>query len=151
MMIYDFSDDTGIRIARLEPRHLEEIWSLRPLFPDYYKPVILACLEHNLSMGVFVLREDSTELLASIALQSEYGGLGMGQTHQDYLRRGFSGLIGFHLICDIFKTGVRPFAWTSVTNDKVANFMLKIGIPNVDKCMRLEISPDTQQQMKGHL
>lgn len=143
----------GVHVARLEPRHLEDIWRLRPLFPDYYKPVIAACLEHNLCLGAFVTREDGSEILASIALQSEYGGLGMGQTHPDYLRRGLSSVLGFQLITGIYATGIEPFAWTAINNNMTANFMNKIGVPNVDKCMRLEISPNinNQNKLKGNL
>ncbi|KAF4528189.1 hypothetical protein B566_EDAN014014 [Ephemera danica] len=138
--------DPSLRLSHLSARHLDQVWELRPsYFSDSYKPVIAAALTHNVSYGILALRPDNTEMLVSVVIQGEHGGLAIGRTHPDYRHRGLNLLVGMHVMRDMAQQGYSANGTTGTTNDIAIKFMETNSFQFVGKVMHVDISPEKSE------
>jgi predicted GNAT family acetyltransferase len=82
-----------------------------------YRPVVRKMLELNPSTGVFVRNERGEEVLASMVLQSEHGGVGLLQTVPEHQRKGYASIALAFQTRAIGKKGIMPHAHILLWNE----------------------------------
>jgi len=84
-------------------------------------------IELNPSVGVFIRNEDGQEELASMVLQSEYGGVSLLQTVPEFRRRGFASIALAHLTKIMGENGIMPHGHILAWNQESAALFRKMG------------------------
>jgi len=92
-----------------------------------FRPVVQKMIELNPSVGVFVRNEDGEEELASMVLQSEYGGVGLLQTVPKFLRKGFASIALAHMTRILGQKGIMPQGYILLGNQGSSLLFQKQG------------------------
>jgi len=98
----------NIRVGPLNLSHLDVVCENWRLYDPEFRPVVQKMIELNPSVGVFVQNEEGQEELASMVLQSEYGGVGLLQTVPKFLRKGFASIALAHMTKILGQKGIMP-------------------------------------------
>ncbi|XP_065340975.1 uncharacterized protein LOC135940134 [Cloeon dipterum] len=122
-----------VRIGSLDLRHLDYVCENWPLYTPDYRPVVAAMLELNPSVGIFVRNDDGEEELASMVLQSEYGGLGLLQTIPKYRERGYAALAVAYLTEIMGRLGYRTHGHTKMGNLRAQHLFERSGFKIADQ------------------
>jgi len=116
-----------VRVGPLDKSHLDAICDNWTYYHPRFRPVILHMLEFNQTVGVFARNEEGQEELASMVLQSEYGGIGLLQTLPKFQRRGFASVALAHLTKNLGLNGVNPFSLHVLQNQTSSLLFEKLG------------------------
>jgi len=123
----------GVRIGQLDKSHVDYVCDNWPLYTADYRPVVEKMIELNPSVGVFVRTEGGGEELASMVLQSEYGGLGLLQTLPKYRERGYAALVLAYLSEVMRQLGYTTHGHTKVGNMRAQKLFRRIGFKFADR------------------
>ncbi|XP_059477283.1 uncharacterized protein LOC132197768 [Neocloeon triangulifer] len=123
----------GVRIGPLDVSHLDYVCDNWPLYTSDLRPVVSAMLELNPSVGVFVRNDDGEEELASMVLQSEYGGLGLLQTVPKHREQGYAALAVAYLTEVMGRLGFRTHGHTKLGNLRAQHLFQRAGFKIADQ------------------
>lgn len=142
MQNFLFRIPCGVRLGALDKSYLEEVCSNWPLYTSDYRPVVEQMLEQNPSVGVFVRAKDGTEELASMVLQSEYGGVGLLQTLPQYRERGYAAL-GLTYLTEIMgRLGYKTHGHTKIGNARSQKLFKRTGYKIADGTNWITLKPE---------
>ncbi|XP_059476282.1 uncharacterized protein LOC132197188 [Neocloeon triangulifer] len=123
----------NVRVGSLDGSFLDVFCSHWRHYDPEYRPVVQKMLELNLSVGVFVKNERGEEELASMVLQSEYGGVGLLQTVPEFRRKGYAEIALAHLTKQLGLKGFMPFTNVLKWNEAANKLFKKFGYKLVDR------------------
>ncbi|XP_059475506.1 uncharacterized protein LOC132196703 isoform X2 [Neocloeon triangulifer] len=122
----DLSEE--IRVGPLNEHYLDIVCNNWPHYDFQYRPVILKMLQLNHSTGVFVRNAEGEEILASMVLQTEYGGVGILQTLPNYQRKGYAEIATLSLTKILGRQQkIMVHAYVLFQNDKAERLFEKCG------------------------
>jgi predicted GNAT family acetyltransferase len=107
----------NIRVGPLSKEHLDIVCENWRHYDPEYRPVVGKMIELNPSFGVFLKNEDGTEELASMVLQSEYGGVGLLQTVPKFRRKGYADIAQAYQTRALGQMGVIPHGHILLWNE----------------------------------
>ena len=84
-------------------------------------------LELNPSTGVFVRNERGEEVLASMVLQAEYGGVGLLQTLPKHRRKGYASIALAYQTRTLGRNGILPHTHVLHWNTATSVLLQKLG------------------------
>jgi FR47-like protein len=121
-----------MRVGPLDVSHLDIVCDNWRHYDPEYRPVVQKMIELNPSFGVFVRNERGEEELASMVVQSEYGGVGLLQTVPEHRRKGYASIALAYQTRAIAKTGIMPHGHILLWNEGSSLLFKKHGYKVLD-------------------
>lgn len=98
----------NVKLKPLESNNLDDVCNNWPRYDKRLRKVVENDINLNYTCGVYVTEENGQEVLAAMALHTDYGGIGLLQTVPKYRRLGYASLALAKLTRIMGEAGISP-------------------------------------------
>jgi predicted GNAT family acetyltransferase len=120
----------GVRVGNLDLSHLDTVCENWPHYSANHYNNFMKIIKYNITTGVFVT-EGETEVLAAMALQTDYGGIGALQTVPKFRRLGYASIALAYQTRKMGKENISPHLHVISSNTKALELFKKTSFKTI--------------------